>query len=455
MNKQLIFMGLATLAGTVGVFVISPFWGVAVYYLFSVLRPQFMWEWSLPRDVNWSYYVALATIIASVFELFGARLGGSAREGSESPRHLRAAHKWVLVFGGWIAVTYATALNQDVAYLTFVEYLKIFVMFAASSILIRTVHQVWWLFVLAGCALAYIAYEINFFYLVNGQLRIFHHGYGGLDNNGAALMLAMGVPICFFIWHGIRQWWRWAFLGCIPVLLHAVLMSYSRGAMLSLVVVAPLILFRSKEWAKGALFAAALGLMIPILAGPEIQNRFFSIQEHEVDASAQSRRDSWMAAMRMANDHPVFGVGIRNANLLSQSYGADVEGRTIHSQYLQIAADNGFVGLALYLVMQFAAWQSLSGCRRHAAAQPEAEGRLTLAIANGVECALCVYWFGSLFLSLEVVELPYMLLLLAAQLPVVSGVGQVATTFVATGQAPTEILEEDPSVIAESVSWTT
>ena len=47
----------------------------------------------------------------------------------------------------------------------------------------------------------------------------------------------------------------------------------------------------------------------------------------------------------------MFGVGIRNSNLFSYQYGADMEGRTIHSQYLQIAADNGFVGLGLYLAV--------------------------------------------------------------------------------------------------------
>ena len=45
--KQLIFMVIMTLAGTIGA-VFRPFWGVAVYYLFATLRPQFLWEWVLP-----------------------------------------------------------------------------------------------------------------------------------------------------------------------------------------------------------------------------------------------------------------------------------------------------------------------------------------------------------------------------------------------------------------------
>ena len=42
------------------------------------------------------------------------------------------------------------------------------------------------------------------------------------------------------------------------------------------------------------------------------------------------------------------------------------------------------------------------------------------ACASGVECSLALFGFGSMFLSMEVFELPYVLFLLAAQLPVVT-----------------------------------
>jgi len=37
------------------------------------------------------------------------------------------------------------------------------------------------------------------------------------------------------------------------------------------------------------------------------------------------------------------------------------------------------------------------------------------SMLNGIECSLLVFWIGAAFLSLEVFELPYLLLLLAAQ----------------------------------------
>ncbi len=421
--KQLIFMIVMTLAGTVGVYAVSPFLGVAVYYLFAVLRPQFMWEWSLPLNVQWSYMVALATIGAAVacwLGLWSVHRGGEGR--GDSKHRLSFAHICVLLFGVWITVTYFTARSREAALPWFLEYLKIFVIFAVSSYLIRTVRQVWILFVMTALALGYIAYEVNFLYLVNNYLGIYRRGYGGLDNNGAGLMLAMGVPICWFACEGLQKWWRWAFLGLIPLLIHAVLMTYSRGAMVALLGMCPILLVRSRQRVRLGLVGACLALLaIPVMAGPEIQARFFSIRDHERDESMISRRTAWAASLQMAKENPLFGVGVRNANLFSLQYGADREGRTIHSQYLQIAADNGFVGLGLFLTLLGAGWLATRRCRRFAAACDDHEARRIRAIACGVECSMAVYCIGSIFLSLEVFELPYLLLLLGAQLAVVSG----------------------------------
>jgi probable O-glycosylation ligase (exosortase A-associated) len=415
--KQTLFMVAVTLAGTAGVFVVGPSWGVTVYYFFAVLRPQFIWQWSLPTGVQWSQYVALATILAV---LSGWRGRGNAGSDDRRRRPTRAwspAHTAVVLFGGWVVVCYLNAYNREYGYIVFIDYLKIFIMFVISSVVLRRVSELWAIFLLTGVSLAYISYEINFLYLVNGYLGIQKNGYGGLDNNGAGLMLAMGVPICLFTWEGSRSRWRWVFLAMIPVCIHAVLMTYSRGAMLSIIVAWPLMLVRSRYRVRvglGTVFFAALA--IPVMAGPEIQKRFFTIQDNEVDASAQSRRQSWAAAWAIAKDHPIFGVGIRNANLFSYQYGADEEGRTIHSQYLQIAADCGFVGLGLYLSIFLLVSASTWKARRAAALMRDREADRVRAIASGIECALFTFCFGAIFLSLEVVELPYLLILLGAQL---------------------------------------
>lgn len=408
--KQTIFMVLLTTYGALGAFVIEPFVGVAVYYLFAVLRPQYMWQWALP-EVGWSAYVAWSTLLATVWWAMSRPPSPDER----SEQRLSFAHKAFFVFGAWICLTYFTAQHPDVAWQWFLEYIKIFLMFAVASFVLTNVKQVWWIYRLSAGALIYIAYELNYLYIFDHRLDIYHTGYGGLDNNGAGLMIAMGVPLAVHAWEGTKQWWRWGYLLAVPPLMHAVLMSYSRGAMVALIVAAPLMLFRSKKKKQFSLILVLLISTVPYLAGQEIRARFFTVENYDADATANTRFDSWQAAIRIANDYPVFGVGIRNSNVMSYAYGADMEGRTIHSQYLQTLADSGYPALALYLLALGSTWFSMRKARRALKGRDGTDAALARSMLNGVEGSMAVFCVGAIFLSLEVFELPYILALIGVQ----------------------------------------
>jgi probable O-glycosylation ligase (exosortase A-associated) len=409
--KQLAFMILALIIGAGGSFVVHPYLGVLVYYLFAVLRPQFIWEWSLPPNFAWSYYVAIAAMISTL----AWKVGIFSFEDDRDVRNTYC-HLSLLLFATWMVVCYFTARNQEVAYPVFLEYIKIFVMFVVARYALTTVRHAWALYMTVTLALCYIAYELNELYFNHGKyLLVYQRGYGGLDNNGAALMLAMGVPLCLYAWDNLRHWIRWFFLFMILFILHAVLTSYSRGAMLSLLLSVPIYLIRCRRRLQLLLVFAGVAIVMPLLAGQEIRDRFFSIKQHEVDDSANSRKRSWAIAWQMASENPIFGMGIRNSPLYTFAYGADMEGRAIHSQYLQIAADCGFIGLGAYLLLLgtcTSCWWRLARATRR---RDDPDSRRAYAIACGVEGALLVFGIGAAFLSLESFELPFIMILLGAQ----------------------------------------
>jgi probable O-glycosylation ligase (exosortase A-associated) len=415
--KQTIFMVVATFIGTIGVIVDGPFIAVAVYYLFAVLKPQAIWDWALPPSISWSQFPAGAAIVGLALYTVGlVPIGGSERP-AQLPFSRR--HALYLVFALWIGVTYFTAFDQTVSWPWLLEYSKIFLMFFIACLVVRTLPQIWTLYLTATGTLIYIAYEVNSLYLFDRRLDIFHHGYGGLDNNGAGLMLAMAVPLAVGAWEGLRGIWRWALIASIPPVIHAVLITYSRGAMVALLAAAPVLLWRSRFRLQFGAVAICLALLLPVLAGPEIRTRFFSVQQYQQDDSANSRFNSWMAAIRIANEHPVAGVGIRNANLFSNKFGADIEGRTIHSQYLQTLADAGYTGLGIYLLALAGMFLGIWRKRRLLRESDDPVDIRAVAMLNGVEGAMVVFCVGAAFLSLEVFELPYLLILLGLQLSVV------------------------------------
>jgi len=445
-------MVVLTLVGVGGSLAVSPFYGVAVYYLFAVLRPQFLWEWTLP-EVPWSFYVALSAMFATFVWRAGVALAPQRHPDFRAPA-FNAGHWSMLFFAVWITLSFLNAFSTAHAAPFYDEYQKIFIMFFVAALVVTTVRQIWTLYLIITITLAYIAWEINSIYFFQGgYMFVYKRGYAGLDNNGAALMLAMGVPLCLYAWDGIRHQARWLLLLAIPLLLHAVLTSYSRGAMLALIISLPVYVIRCRNKKQLLIILGVIALIIPVLAGKEIQERFFSIDKHEQDDSAQSRLTTWGIAWRMACERPLLGFGVRNSNLFTQAYGADMAGRTIHSQYLQIAADSGLVGLAAYLAVIISFLVCLRRVRvqmkghrgvtqftlsclaflflRKYTRPPEVgrdddEIRQAYTIANGLEGAILVFCFGGIFLSLETFELPYLVFLMGIQIAAVLKMAETA-----------------------------
>ena len=414
-SKFLLLVGL-TLGGGVGALARGPFVPTAVYYLYAVLRPQALWKFQLAAwpSLGWSFYAAAAALLSYLPWVYGVA-GTPDDPGRRVWPRFVWPHRMMLGFGVWQTLSYLNANDMTRAAPYYEEFAKILVMYLLSTQVLRSVGQIRVLYLVVLGALAYLAFEFLQIYYTTGYLVLYRRGFSDLDNNGAALMLAMGVPLCFFAWEFTAGYHRWLYLAVIPVIAEVVMSSYSRGAMLSALAVAPLyLLYSRKRRFLLAVFAAA-AVAVPVVAGKEIKARFFSASEGSADDSFASRLVSWDCARRIANDYPVFGAGIRCSNLLTLDYGADLFGRTIHNQYLQIAADSGWVGMAWYLALVGTAFGAMWKARRRLWRQTDPESVRTVALLGGVELSLATFMVGSVALSLEMFEPPYLMMLLGSQ----------------------------------------
>ncbi len=418
MKHFLFIVALVMLGGLGSLY--HPFWGVLLYYSLSVLRPQYLWAWSLPEGFRWSLFAALIVLAGCLLNL------NKLKEG----RRINLIITLMVFYGMWLMLSVLNAYEPELAMNWGIEFGKILLIGAIASIVIRHLWQVRIIAVMILLCLGYVGWEINSLYLFDGRLDIFHSGYGGFDNNGAGLMLAMGVPFAYaFAVASKKRWQRLACWMVAIVLVHAVLMSYSRGAMLGLAVASIWILMHHRPRHHAVIIAVAAVLIVSVLAGEEIRQRFISMEQYENDNSANSRFDSWAAGWAIATSHPLLGVGVRNSNLFTRNFGADRQGRTIHSQYIQIAADAGFPALILYIFIVGLALMYLRRtrwlCRRflqdHQRRYPDREPDEIISqfvhIALGCEASLFLFAFDGIFLSLEMFELPWLLIILAGLLP--------------------------------------
>jgi probable O-glycosylation ligase (exosortase A-associated) len=417
--KQLIFLSAMMVMGAVGS-LFEPFWGVLLYYLLSVLRPQALWEWALPRDVRWSLLAALIALAG--FMLNFPRIGLRGR--------LNLVAMSMMGYSLLVLVSLVMAHDPDLAQNWAWEYAKILLMSLVATAVISRVWHVHAIGSMVLLTVGYVAWDINALYLFDGRLDVFHRGFGGLDNNGAGLLLSMGLPFAYAFGVTARKaWQRIVSWGMGLMMLHAILMSYSRGAMLATGVSVLWVLSHHRPRIRASAIAVGLCVAVSVLAGPEIRHRFLTTTNFHQDPSAQSRLDSWAAAWEMAWDHPLTGQGIRNSRQFIYNYGADRQGRTIHNQYLQVAADTGIPAAMVYTTMLCLAIYNFGKarriCRDYLDDRPsdllanDLSLRMTEMEELSVACqaSLISFAFGGVFLSLEVFELPWLLIVVAGVLP--------------------------------------
>ncbi len=160
-----------------------------------------------------------------------------------------------------------------------------------------------------------------------------------------------------------RRWWAW---GTVGLLLAALLMTFSRPAVLAVSVSSTVFLLLRRAWKSLAAFAAAL--IIGALCLPAPIREWVAQQPSWLHVIAQPLRfEIWQAGVNMIRAHPVFGIGV---NLFVRNYEQyRIPGDTLvaaygHNHYLQMAAEIGFVGLGIFvwlLIRTGAVWRRLLG----------------------------------------------------------------------------------------------
>jgi hypothetical protein len=165
-------------------------------------------------------------------------------------------------------------------------------------------------------------------------------GFGGMDNNcfGVSLVATIGPAVALFM--GAKKWWEKALAaGAAALILHTILLTFSRGAMVGLLIVGFTAFLLMPKRPKQLAVLALLGLIALRLTGPQLMARYATAvaQDEERDASAESRFDLWRDCLKIFSEKPVFGVGPGNFRVVAASLGW-APGKQAHSTWMQALA---------------------------------------------------------------------------------------------------------------------
>jgi O-antigen ligase len=399
--KGYIFTYLLVVIGAVGAFR-HPRIGLYIYLMFAVLRPQAMWSFAGNMQ-NLSWILGVATLLGWVLRGTGSWNIGKGKWAAAA----------LVLFTLWCALSAIQAANTEYALLQTQEMLKILLPFIVGVTVLGNIKEARLLMLIIVLAQGYVALEMNRSYF-SGYNRAHEDGYGGMDNNclGVSLVATLGPALALALSPG-KLWERIACLLSSALILHATMLTFSRGAMLGIVVsvlVAIVMMPKRPAYIAGVLL---FGLLAIRLTGPQLLARYQSAfaEKEDLDYSAGSRVDLWKDCFTVAMQNPVFGIGLNNWPLIAHRFGWSF-GKSAHSAWMQILAEVGFPGFAfLVFFYLFTVIRMIPVVRMRKTIGPGPP-----LLATGIMMSIAGYAVSAQFVSLQGLEIPYYVVMVAVVL---------------------------------------
>jgi hypothetical protein len=226
------------------------------------------------------------------------------------------------------------------------------------------------------------------------------------DPNDFGLILVTGLVFSVAFLLKPRSGWP-RYLWLIPggILLVALAMTHSRGALISLAFTFPAALVYRRGWTLGALSLLWIPLLTVVFSGR--MTDFSAIE----DGTGQSRIQVWSDSLVIFQQYPLFGLG---EGLLVEELGV-----VAHNSFLHCYAELGFLGGTIFVACFLAAALGLWLRRDELGEQQQPvtlseESREFVRLRVFIFAALAAYAAGMLTISRQFVAPTYLILGLAA-----------------------------------------
>lgn len=313
----------------------------------------------------------------------------------------------LIAFVGAAVASPLWSVDPDVSRWAGGEALKMALVYVcAASLLDRPsrLRTVAWAMALAGCVPAW--YAMSNYLSGTDLLEGYRARWVGsfIDPN----RLAMAVVASLLLLLGLRSRvqnpiGRTVLLALVGLQVAAVIVTYSRGALLGLGTgLLTLVLCAPGRRSRALIGVVVLAIGVVALAPERFWSRAETIATYEEDLSAQGRIDAWRTAGNIVSQHPLNGIGAAAFTSAWSRYAPGDAGPhpyVAHNLVLEVAAELGLPALfGLILLVGLCMRGSLVGSRR-SSVMAESRG-IFAALAGYLVCQMFAGFMLSFFLFL-------------------------------------------------------
>jgi probable O-glycosylation ligase (exosortase A-associated) len=393
--------------GTIPFILSRPYIGLLVWSWLGYMNPNRLC-YGFAISFPWVQLMAIVTLMSLVL----------SKESKKIP--WSAVSVLLVAFLLWTGISTYYAAVPVSAWKAWLEFVKILVMVFVTLILVDNRQRMDWLVWVIVVSLGFYGLKGGIFTILKGGN---YHVLGPsasfiADNNALALALCMTLPLIRYLQlHSSRKWLRAALWVLMILTSVTVIGTYSRGGLIALAVAWGALFLKSRRRFAVVLVAVAIGFAAYHFMPSQWTERMGTLQHAEQTDSGATRIESYKFAVNVALHHPFLGGGFnvyQSPSAWARYAPTDSIPRAIHSIYLRVLGEQGFMGLALFLALLFASWRNCSKARKLTRGVEEMKWAFDLA--SMLQVTLVAYMTAGAFLPMSYFDLSYQLMALSAAL---------------------------------------
>jgi len=405
------FIVLAIILGSVPVCLVSPYFGILMWFWVTYFNPH-RFTWGVAYNFPVAMAVAVPTLLGAIFA-------------KKSLRSLLTIESLLLMaLWAWFNITYIHAkgiplfaANMLDAQYELSHMSKILLMTFVMIVIINSKERLRNVMRVTALSLGLLALKSTIFgFRTSGENRVYGPPDSFLaENNAYGLALTMCLPLLFFLTHDeSRKWLRVLYRVLFGASVISILLTYSRGDLLGVAVVITVITLRSRHKAIGAFLLATTALLVLSFAPAIWMDRMSNFMQGNLDESADMRFVSWTVAWRLSHDYPMGGSfdAVPNVDVYKRyqprPLPANAPSSGPHSIYFQLLADQGFVGLGLFLLLIGTCLWTLF--RTRLAARRIASAAWLVPYNLMIETAILAFMISGAFLGVVYLDVIYQMI---------------------------------------------